>query len=40
MDVAPIVTLLGTVVTAIGTIGAVLLTIWGTKLAYAKITGR
>jgi hypothetical protein len=40
MDVAPITGLLTTVVTAIGTIGGALLLIWGTKLAYAKITGR
>lgn len=40
MDVSAVVTLLGGVVLAIGTIGGVLLTIWGTKLAYAKVTGR
>jgi len=39
MDVSAIVTLLTTVVTAIGTIGGALLLIWGTKLAYRKLTG-
>lgn len=40
MDVTAIVTLLGTVTAAIVTIGTALLLIWGTKLAYAKLTGR
>lgn len=40
MDVSAITTLLAGVVTAIGTIGGALLLIWGTKLAYAKLTGR
>lgn len=39
MDVSGIVTLLTSVVAAITTIGGVLLLIWGTKLAYRKITG-
>lgn len=39
MDVTAIVTLLGTVTAAITTIGGALLLIWGTKLAYRKITG-
>jgi hypothetical protein len=39
MDVSEITTLLTGVVTAVGTIGGVLLLIWGTKLAYRKLTG-
>lgn len=39
MDVAPIVTLLTQVVTAVTTVGGALLLIWGTKLAYRKLTG-
>ena len=40
MDVTGVTALLNDVVTAIEAIGTVLLLIWGTKLAYAKITGR
>lgn len=40
MDISAITGLLATVATAVGTIGAALLLIWGTKLAYAKIAGR
>jgi len=39
MDVSEITSLLATVVTAITTIGGALLLIWGTKLAYRKLTG-
>lgn len=39
MDIAPITALLAEVVTAVATIGGALLLIWGTKLAYRKITG-
>lgn len=39
MDVTPIVTLLGEVKAAVILIGGALLLIWGTKLAYRKITG-
>jgi hypothetical protein len=39
MDVSAITSLLADVVTAITTIGTALLLIWGTKLAYRKITG-
>jgi hypothetical protein len=40
MDVSAITGLLADVVTAVTTVGTALLLIWGTKLAYAKITGR
>lgn len=40
MDVTAITALLTQVVTAVVSIGGALLLIWGTKLAYAKITGR
>jgi len=40
MDVTAITALLTSVVAAVVTIGGSLLLIWGTKLAYAKLTGR
>jgi hypothetical protein len=39
MDVSEVVSLLTTVVTAVTTVGGALLLIWGTKLAYRKLTG-
>ena len=39
MDVTAIIALLTGVVSAITSIGTVLLLIWGTKLAYRKIAG-
>lgn len=39
MEVGPIVSLLTDVVTAVTTIGGALLLVWGTKLAYRKLTG-
>lgn len=40
MDISAITGLLATAATAVGTIGGAILLIWGTKLAYAKLTGR
>lgn len=39
MDVSAITSLLTDVVAAVTTIGGALLLIWGTKLAYRKLTG-
>jgi hypothetical protein len=40
MDIAPILALLATVLTAVAALGGALLLIWGTKLAYAKLGGK
>jgi len=39
MDVSAVVTLLTTATEAVATVGGALLLIWGTKLAYRKISG-